>query len=83
VSVSESDYVTAEHIAKVLDLNRRTVYRWVNSGLLPSIKLGAGHSSAVRIKRSDLDEFLENARRNPTPVEPVRPRRRRRSRVSA
>lgn len=75
----DSEYVAVEYVARMLGVSRRTVCRWTDSGELPSFKFGPNRASAVRIRRSDLDAFLENARRGDTEPEPepvATPRRR-------
>jgi excisionase family DNA binding protein len=39
-----------DEIAAFLSLSRRTVYRWIKAGRLPSLRLGG----AVRVLRDDL-----------------------------
>jgi excisionase family DNA binding protein len=39
-----------DEVASVLSLSRRTVYRWVRSGRLPSLRLGG----SIRVLREDL-----------------------------
>ena len=46
--------LTAEEVAAILRVSYRTVVRYIESGRLKASKLGVW-----RIKRSDLDRFLE------------------------
>lgn len=52
-------YYTVEEVADILKVNKFTVYRWVNEKRLKSLKFG----TSVRISQKDLDQFLDNAKR--------------------
>lgn len=51
-------YYTVEEIAEMLKLNRFTVYRWVSRKQIKYTKMGKSIRSSVRIKETDLNEFL-------------------------
>ncbi len=53
------EYLTPEQIADTLQVTRRTVYTWIETGALKAVKAG----TRIRIKREDFENFLE-------PVEP-------------
>jgi len=53
------EFLTPEQVADALQVTRRTVYTWIETGALKAVKAGA----RIRIRREDLDAFLE-------PVEP-------------
>ena len=59
---AEQRYLTPREVAEVLRTSRKTIYRKIASGELPSIRLGAGPRAAVRIDPSDLDAYLERGR---------------------
>lgn len=59
------EYWTIDEIAEKLKVSSRTVYRWINAGALPTIKLTPGERGNVRISETDFREFLE-ARRRPS-----------------
>ena len=48
-------------VADRLSLTDRTVYNWMRSGKLPSIKLG---HKVVRIRQSSLDQLLAEGSRS-------------------
>ncbi len=48
------NFYTPAEVAEMLKTTRRTVYRWVKSGKLKSVKAG----TYVRIARDDLEAFL-------------------------
>ena len=49
------EYLTPEQVAETLQVSRRTVYTWIDTGALKAVKAG----TRIRIKREDLDSFLE------------------------
>lgn len=49
--------VTVDETCALLALSRATVYRLMSAGELPSLQ--AGIKGARRIRRSDLDRFIE------------------------
>ena len=52
-------FLRMEEVAAYFEVTPRTVYRWVDEGLLPAYKLGG----CLRVKTSDLEVFEEAARR--------------------
>ena len=54
VNKSEDKLLTIEEVAEILRVSSRSVNRYIESGRLKASKLGVW-----RIKRSDLDKFLE------------------------
>jgi excisionase family DNA binding protein len=53
-----SDVMTVEQVAGYLQLNKLTVYKYIRDGRLPASKLGKSY----RIRMSDVDSFLEQAK---------------------
>ncbi|WKZ27744.1 MAG: helix-turn-helix domain-containing protein [Candidatus Dojkabacteria bacterium] len=53
--MTDDTYLTIEEVAEKLKVAYITVYRWVRTGQLKSVKAGKQH----RIKQTDLDNFLE------------------------
>ena len=49
------EYMTVNDVARLLNVNPRTVYRWYSAGELPHIKIGG----SLRFKQSDLLALLE------------------------
>ncbi len=47
--------LTVEDVARYLQLNRLTVYRYVRTGMLPAARIG----KVYRIRLDDLERFLE------------------------
>ena len=50
-----NDILTIQEVATVLKVNKRTVYRWVNSGDLKIARIGR---KTYRVFESDLKKFI-------------------------
>jgi len=48
--------LTVEQVADALALNTFTIYRMVNRGRIPTVRIGR----SVRVKESDLNQFVED-----------------------
>jgi excisionase family DNA binding protein len=57
----ETVYLTVKDIANRLQVSEQTVWRWIRSGELPSIKLGGQY----RVSPDDLQDFLKKHRKQP------------------
>ncbi len=53
-------------VCDALGMGKSWTYRRVKSGEIPSVKLGR----AIKVRREDLEEYLESRRYNPTDEEP-------------
>jgi excisionase family DNA binding protein len=56
---SELVFFTISYVAELVDVDPRTVRRWIDAGKLPAHRIGA----VVRIAESDLRAFLATHRR--------------------
>lgn len=56
------EYLSATEAARIADVHPETVRQWVREGRLPRHQAG----SALRIRRSDLESFLEAGSAKPT-----------------
>lgn len=54
--------LTVEQVAKELQVNLRSVYKWIQTGELPAIDLGSGGKHVYRIGRPDLEDFKRGRR---------------------
>ena len=54
----EETYYSTKRTAKILDVKTITIRRWIQSGKLIAYKIG----KELRIKKSDLDNFLNSRR---------------------
>jgi len=55
----QPNFCTVEELANDWQLNKPTIYRIIQRGYLPSYRFG----NYIRIRRSDVEEFLKNHRR--------------------
>jgi putative resolvase len=55
---SEQEYYRAEDLAKKLDVNIMTIYRYIKAGKLKAYKLG----KEFRIDKVEFEKFLKDAR---------------------
>ena len=49
------ELLTVAQVAELLRLNPQTIRNWIDAGTFPAVRIGR----RVRIKRSDLDAFLD------------------------
>ncbi len=57
------EYLSYDQIGEMLGVSRWTVMRMVQEGL-PAVKLRSGAKATVRVKASDLEEYLAARRVN-------------------
>ncbi len=55
--LAEVKLLTVAEVAAILRLSKMTVYRMVNSGALPALKVGR----SVRVPASAVDEYLRRS----------------------
>ena len=55
--MDDHEFYTPQQIADKLNVNVMTIYRYIKSGELESIKLSR---NSVRISRDDFNKFLDN-----------------------
>ncbi len=60
----EIQELTVEQVAKELQVNPRSVYKWIQAGELPAMDLGSGGKHSYRISRPDLEDFKRSRRTN-------------------
>jgi excisionase family DNA binding protein len=60
------ELLSIPEVCEVLGMGKSWTYRKLRSGEIPSIKLGR----SVKVKREDLEEYLESQRHRPTNVSP-------------
>lgn len=59
---SSPEWLTIEQAAEWLQVSTKTIRRYIESGSLPAVNLGG---RAIRIRRQDLDAWLETRRIEP------------------
>ncbi len=73
---SIKEWMTLPEIAREIRIRQATVAGWIRSGALPAYDVSTGRRPRYRIRRADLDAFLERRAVVPTPATPIRrPRR--------
>lgn len=55
------EWLTIRQIARMVNVDEKTVRRWIKSGQLSAIELGGRY----RVKPADLQAFLEKHRKQP------------------
>jgi len=60
IHIEMDEFLTLKEVTEILKVSRQTVYRWISSGELRSIKIG----KLVRIRKKDLEKFLKNKEKN-------------------
>ena len=56
--LSHPEFLTVTQVALILQVSPRQVYRWIDGGQLPAVRLGR----IVRIHRADLNAFIDHLR---------------------
>ncbi len=59
-----NEYVTVREAAQILRTSTSSIWRWINGGGLPAVRVGARR---VLIRRAELDAVARPARPDPTP----------------
>ncbi len=64
-------WMSTQEAARRLGITARTLYRFIDEGSLAAYKMGR----VLRLKRADVDEFIERARVQPGTLEHLYPER--------
>jgi excisionase family DNA binding protein len=59
--------LTAREAASILGVATGTLLDWFEVGRVPGFKLGDGKAAPVRFRASELERWIEECRRGPTP----------------
>lgn len=57
---ASGDFYTLKLVAEMLGICTRTIYNWVNTGVIECNRLAVGKSTRVRVRYTSLIEFLKN-----------------------
>jgi excisionase family DNA binding protein len=57
--VTAEEYVSVDEAARLLGVSKRTLWRRIAAGELPTVKLGPHKTSPVRIRRDVLTGYIE------------------------
>ncbi len=71
MAAEEIVWLSTQEAARRLGITARTLYRFVDEGALPAYKMGR----VFRLKRSDVDDFMEASRIQPGTLEHLYPER--------
>ncbi len=61
------DLLSIPQVCQELGMGKSWVYRRIQSGEIPSVKLGRN----IKVRREDLEEYLEHQRYQPTNPDPT------------
>lgn len=64
-----TNLLTIKDVSRELSLTTRSVYKLTKEGKIPVVRLGDGENSPIRIRREDLDAWVES--RVTRPEEPA------------
>jgi len=59
MNLEESEIMTVSEVAEYFKISEVTTYKFVQEGKIPAFKIGRHW----RVKRSDLDEYIEKLKR--------------------
>jgi len=59
-ATEQAKYLSVQDVAKLLRVHEETVRRWIYKGQIPAVRLGKNRRAPYRIKREDVDNFLES-----------------------
>ena len=65
--MNDDGFMTTEEVLQYLQLNLRTVYRLVNAGQIPAVRVGR----QWRFRRRDIDAWLATTAKTTAPVAPT------------
>ena len=65
ISVTDERLLKADEVSRILNISRALTYRLLQQGDIPVVRI----NHAVRVKRSDLDEFISKCRSNAVSIE--------------
>ncbi len=68
----EIQWLGTKEAARYLGITQRTLYKLINAGQLPAYKIGR----VIRVRRDEVDAFLDAARIKPGELEHLDPDRR-------
>jgi excisionase family DNA binding protein len=57
IPLGEVKLLTVAEVAKIMRLSKMTIYRMVNSGTLPALKVGR----SIRVPQSAVDNYLRDS----------------------
>jgi excisionase family DNA binding protein len=64
-------FLTAKEVAELLRISRRTVYNWIDEGIIRAVKINDIDKSAVRIPLSEVERILKEVFEDDKKVESI------------
>jgi len=58
MSTDDTPLLRVDEVASRLDVSRRTVYRKIEAGEIPAVRLGSNPGEAIRVPEAELVEWL-------------------------
>lgn len=55
-----SEFLTPPEVARLLRIRQSKILSWIRSGRLPALNLSEGQRPRYRVRRVDLDHYLES-----------------------
>ena len=59
---NNEEYLTVRQTARTLQVSTRTIWRRIQAGTIPATKLPGRSGHEYRIKKSDIEKYLEDCR---------------------
>jgi excisionase family DNA binding protein len=60
------ELLTVKEVAEMLQVSRRTVYNWIDEGVIRAVKVNDKDKSAVRIPSSEIGRIIREALLTPS-----------------
>ena len=64
--MTETEILTVKQVAQELQVNIKTVYQWIEEKRLKAANIGTRGRPNWRIKRQDLNDFLDRGSKEPS-----------------
>jgi excisionase family DNA binding protein len=71
LTVEDLTLLTVKEVAEILGISRRTVYNWIDCGVIRAVKVNDTDKSAVRIPLSEVERILKEAFEDDKKVESI------------
>lgn len=65
--INSEEYLTAEQVAKMLQVSKTTIYSWAYTGYLPALKIRGGSRKNVwRFSRREMEDWIAHHKKPAT-----------------
>ena len=62
------ELLTISQVAKILNINKGTLYKWIKQGKIKHLRLGP---KSIRFRSQDIEEFLQFCETKEPEVDPI------------